>query len=413
MKKTLVLAASVLSCFLYSQETSPLIVDENYSAIMGATDIASTHAIMMKTEDLLLGRYNGTSESVGAGLVRLAELALFWGPVDSLGYVTQRTLFGAGYRKRELSNITSNRIKLMDDWPLYYDHDVLKATFKEQTPLSEVLDYTIAPTEATMVLADQLKLRFLYTKSVDGRQSLLYAFSALDLTANLYRSDEDLIGDPIESDFLLSEPESYIHYMDRLYPDAQINFENLKLKSLVNLLDPYLWYAIYSPLTYIVKGEAVETPMIPLFGGGGYLPGLRMALAPYGPEYYFMNYLRTGGGNPIMAYVKWGSLGGHQHWGAGINAPYLISYELGAVGIKADFFKQYHPKEIPTISSNDEGEGYEREKGFLATLIMNQAFQKGSHIRVTGQLGYKTKGYVPGESLKAGLIARAGIAITF
>ncbi|MCF7806613.1 MAG: hypothetical protein K9M13_03085, partial [Simkaniaceae bacterium] len=212
--------------------------------------------------------------------------------------------------------------------------------------------------------------------------------------------------------------ESYVYYMKTLYPTMPINLNNLTIKSLVNLADPFLWYSLYSQLYYVVKGTPLDVSMFPFFGKSGYLPVFQLALAPYGPEFYFQNYFRTAKGSPIMVYGKWGSLAHNLHWGVGFEAPYLIRTPQQTLGFKFDYFDQYEPNADLTFEeageeSSFEYQGVHRISGYAFSFIGTQSFDRFPSSGLYLQAGFKTEGYLPGESLKAGLIARAGFSITF
>ncbi|MDN3505187.1 MAG: hypothetical protein P0S95_06415 [Rhabdochlamydiaceae bacterium] len=427
--------------------TTPFIYDKHLSPYVGASNLITTHRFLEKSEDYLLRRATAkSSESILAGFARILDLSLVWAPINAVSYLTQRQVFGLGYRQRELRGISSSHFHFKLKVPPYASHGNVGVKMKGSMPTSDVVTYYTAGTESTSIMTDQMKMEWLQSGKIDGRQGSLYSLSALDLIGTASMARGELSNSPTNQ-LYTNEVSGYIYYMNQLYPRSIINQKTIAKQSLVALIDPFLWYSAYAELFYVVKGEPVDMPMIPFFGGAKFLPSAKLGLTPYGPEYYAQTFWRTNDGNPIYLYYKWGSLSGAHHRGAGIQAPYIFNSDETSIGFTFDWFHQFKAGANDISLSDSSNPNYwtnqrvantryyfdyntftwqqqitytsqiiDEKKfydGFAATLIGTQKISGVPGTSLYAQLGYKTKGYVPGESYKNGLIARGGLAFTF
>ena len=213
------------------------------------------------------------------------------------------------------------------------------------------------------------------------------------------------------------------HYVDLLnntYKHDHLSIKSLKRQSWINLLDPFTYLSIYSWGDFIISGNQRPVPMIPI-GKYGYLPGMRLGLTPFGPEYYLENYL-VKENEPIYAYLRCCRHAGHTYPGIGLEHPSLLWHsEETTVGIRVDGWYQPHTafndKEYSYKNLREKWERqealppspYDPKLGLAASIMLRKQF--GSSGSLFLQVGGKTKGFLPGESLEAAATIRGGITI--
>jgi hypothetical protein len=184
---------------------------------------------------------------------------------------------------------------------------------------------------------------------------------------------------------------------------------------LINLLDPFTFYASYSAWHFVMTGKEGSIPMIPI-GSYKYLPGARLGLTPFGPEYYLENFL-VKDNKPIYFYLRNGKHVGMNYMGLGIENPH--QWDLGSfqLGYRADLWYQpdinmqdrqfalSHFKHTQNLHANTSDSRF----GASVSLIAQRKLWDRGMLFV--QVGGKSRGYVPGESLNASAIVRVGITL--
>lgn len=416
------------------QAYQPFIYDRYMSPYMGAQDLLTAHNALLFAEDKAFG--SKPSDSTAAGVGRLLEMLLFWGPLDSLTFITQHEFFGHGYRLREIGKSKVDILK----YSIKIDRGYVESIPRDDMATSSFVNVAIGGVNSTSLMADEMRMRFTERKEINGRSNTLYSLSALDLFGYINVSNEDKVFNPfavMDSNWFRenrpADIEQYVFAMRKLYPMNPLSIDKLKSHSLIAALDPYLWISAWSSIKYIYDGNSAELPMIPIMGMG-YLPAMKMGLAPYGPELYFQNYFRLKNGAPLSVYYKWGSLGVNRHRGVGIHAPSIFRFGNSAFGFKLDLFDQFKPKNdlpisafkyslpilrkdsysyIPTKEDFANYKGVERVLGGALSFIGSHQLSSFPSLGLNLELGYKTKGFIPGMSTKEGLIARGGFNFIF
>jgi hypothetical protein len=193
----------------------------------------------------------------------------------------------------------------------------------------------------------------------------------------------------------------------------------------MNLADPFTYYAVYAWLNYVSSGAETSIPMIPI-GSCGYLPGFRLGLTPFGPEYFFENFLLCKN-QPYYFYLKAGWLSGNTYFGAGFYAEKIVTWNRWSIGARVDLWRQpkllEHQGNTPFIELNLQKKPNPEDP--LYPLSEQHAKHVGMGLSVIGswklsgksgleaELGYKSNGFVPGESLFAFPIARIYYTLVF
>ncbi len=393
---------------LFADSDYNIIADRYFSPYAGADDLIMSHKLV---ENSYLERLTQTYESNPARwaqLSRTAELMCFWDPLNYFTTLIQHEVFGHGYRVRSLGSQDANVTKYKFHIPPPYGPGGGATHYKystDRTTVFEHLAITTGGVEATAICANRLRMQWLKKGSINPNQSSLYLNAEHDLTLyTIYSSDNE--GDDMHS---------YRDFLNHTYQGSKLTSKSLRTQALINLLDPFTYYSFYSWYNYVSKGKQGPLPMIPL-GSYQYLPGARLGLTPFGPEYYMENFLLKDE-KPIYFYLRGGKHAGMNYTGLGIENPH--QWQLGSfqLGYRADLWLQ------PKIDMQDLRYAYsqldKRENlhantsdsrfGVSISLIAQKKLWSDGMLFV--QLGAKTPGYVPGEGLDSSLIFRVGITL--
>jgi hypothetical protein len=266
---------------------------------------------------------------------------------------------------------------------------------------------------ANAVLGNWFKYQCFEKGFVDGREATLYIGAEQDVTFYLLTTHKstNLIFDG-------NDMTDYIKWLSLNYPNNPYSLALLQKLSLVNFADPVSFYSLISIFTYIFKGDPMKAYMIPA-GSVHFLPNLRMDLAPYGPDFYIENFLMHDE-DLTYFYLRGSWIQNKTSLGFGIEYPKIYKWRFLQLGFRADFWKQ-----TDVLSPDSFVESYMNVKleqplnntivtnwGFALSALIEQQIP-GSPLSLYGQLGGKTKGFLPGESFTGGPILRFGLGIVF
>jgi hypothetical protein len=330
--------------------------------------------------------------------------------------VVQHEVFGHGYRIRDLQEHQLARVEgssFNTPPPYGPGGGATSYAISSRISTSEESAISIGGVEATAILAQSTKLKWLESKKIDPRQSVLYLLSQQDLTLYIDASDGKTEGDDING---------YIKTLNYTYPDSLLTKKQLRDLSWINLADPFTFYAIFSWFHYLSSGKETKIPMIESI----YLPGFRLGLTPFGPEVFFENYfLQTK--SPLYAYVKAGRHARNDYFGAGVYSAKLWNVWKWSFGLRADIWRQpkllLQPGATPffdidfeeTPSLNDplytSSQRHMVRWGGAASVI--STYQGSENCGYEMEFGYKSKGFLPGYSLWAFPTVRLAITLSF
>ena len=358
------------------------------------------------------------SKKTFARVWRLSDLVMVWLPLNYLAMVVQHEIFGHGYRIRSIGSSKADVTGYSFDTPPPYGGGggITYYNVGENLTTTEASAIATGGVESTAILAWLTKVKWIESGKIDPRQAILYLLSEHDLglyVGSLKAKDTDLSGHDIHS---------YIESLNYTYPSNLLSKGHLRTLSWINLADVFTLYAVYSWFRYIASGEQGPIPMI----ANCYLPGLRMGLAPFGPEFFIENFFRFNE-KPFYAYLKGGYHAGNHYYGLGGYAPRLLQLGNWFFGFRLDLWRQ--PKLLlePASTSifdidfdakpskSDPLYPYSEQReiryGTAASLIFFYKVHEVWGLEAEG--GYKTKGYLPGYSLTSSAVARFGLVLEF
>lgn len=393
--------------------------DINWSPYAGGEDLLFAHRLLEKFETYMLSSSSiSYAKTAYARFWRLSELISIWLPLNYLAMVVQHEVFGHGYRIRDLND---HNLAIVNKYsfkaPPPYDSGGASTSYfvSSRIATSEEGAIAIGGVEATAILAQITKMKWLESGRIDPRQSVLYLLSQQDLT--FYIDSLDLEGNSDGHDI-----QGYIKMLNFTYPDSFLSTKTLRNLSWINLADPFTFYAIFSWFHYLSSGKETKIPMI----ASMYLPGFRLGLTPFGPEIFFENYFIRNK-TPIYAYLKAGNHAKNTYWGAGVYAPQLWSVWKWSFGLRGDFWHQpkllLEPGSTPFFEIDfDETPSTENP---LYTSVQRHTLQFGGAASLVAtyqaaekcgyemEFGTKSKGFLPGYSLWAFPTVRLSFNLVF
>lgn len=416
--KKIIFSISVLlfaSC-LYADARYQAIVDIDFSPYAGGEDILTFQHALVVGEDKLVGRPPSWTNFVN-GMGRFLEM-IPWGITNTYLMITQHEIFGHGYRLRDIGPLYAKNIRYKYKW--YGAATYYKPTHR----LTTSLQTTIASggVEGTAILANRLRLKWLASGHIDGREATLYTQSQQDITN--YTLSMKILGPDHEG----HDISMYIYFLNATYrPYGHLTKKQLEKWVLINYLDPFTYFAYISWFKFISSGTPFNLPMIPI-GDYKYMPSVRLGLAPFGPEYFLENFL-VKDGKPIYFYIKGGSFAKNNYFGFGIEQPYLFHWKGFDIGYRLDAWRQPHvlfkkgelnAEQVFELKSQNEpvpqlysSSTLHKQSLGISLYAIIQKQIKESHFYYFFEPGFKTKGFLPGEALRAAPIVRLGFSIQF
>jgi hypothetical protein len=323
--------------------------------------------------------------------------------------VTQHEIFGHGYRIRSLTDYYASVKKYSIGVPPPYGYGGGSTHFNwepSHISLSQLLMIDIAGVEATAILAGRVRSHWVASGKINPREVSLYQNAMHDITfytLSMKRWRSDRSGHDIEN---------YVHELNLAYPNSHITRSHLRKEVLINLLDPFTYFSIYSNWKYIFCGKDTALPMIPI-GNVKYLPAPRLGLTPFGPEIFVENYMVISG-RSLYFYGKGGTHGNNKYYGIGLEKDKIFVGERMSLGCRFDGFWQPSLLKKSFLTGWEKGSFAEKKgralPGFLVYGIIEYSWKKKAPVSFLCHLGWKTKGFVPGETYKNSPIVRVGLA---
>jgi hypothetical protein len=408
--------AILLPLMACAQSHYEVLIDSHFSPFMGSELILSLHQTLEQREDGIIPPQETPRRGVIPILGRAAELIVLWDPVNSCADVVQHEVFGHGYRIRSLNTGRVVSYTLGVPQPYGTGGGATNWYAGERMTIGDLQSVNLAGLEAQNILARAVKLKWLSDHRIAPRQSSLYNLS--ELAPLFYSLVQATPAEEEELSFQSHDIAAYLTTLHALYPEADISLHTLRQQLAYNLIDPMIYYSIGAWWYYVFTGNALGIPMIHI-GDLAWLPNLSVQLAPYGIEYYMEHYFLYKE-RPIYAYLKAGECAGLEYFGAGMHYDELFFQENFSVGFRWDTWYQPNFLVNWTIAEFSEGKrpihtyasSLKSKWGTSASIVSRMRIQDTLTFFYS-DLGYKTKGYLPGFSLKQSPIIRLGISAEF
>jgi len=410
MKKVLFIICILSFSFLLAKEPYFIMGDIDFSPYSGAENLLSLHEALEYGFDNVFKKKKN-EKYFYRSLKKLSGIILVWYPLSEFEIVVQHEIYGHGYRIRDIGS----NIAIVDDYkiktPFPYGAGGGATNYYYSSDLTSYGENSIScgGVEATAILANRLKMKWLIDSRLDPRKLFLYLQAQQDLTSYVYSMNDSVIFANEGHDI-----EGYLFWLNNTYYNDFLSKEDIKKAALVNLVDPMTYYCIGSFFYYIFSDRDIKIPTINI-KKIKMLPNLRMGLAPYGLEYYLENFMSYDD-EPIYCYLRRGKHNKKRFWGLGLQWPGLFKYKFNKIGFRVDFYRQpkiYFKKGFEIFENVQAGYSEEDLKkriyGFYSSLIFDKKIFKEHNISLHIEGGYKTKGFMPGQALRNSIIFRLGL----
>jgi hypothetical protein len=137
----------------------------------------------------------------------------------------------------------------------------------------------------------------------------------------------------------------------------------------------------------------------------------RYRLAPYGTEWALVNAF-AGRVRPMEVELRFGESPGSTPWGIGVRQRSIVAWGRWTIDAAADVWSQ------PPVSTKSRRDEVGQQLAFdprVGTRVSGQIHRaltaSPSTPTLIVELGAKSGGYVPGEPLGGGFVARAGVGL--
>jgi len=389
-----------------------LLIDRSFSQIVGAENVLSLHKGIYTLENKLLKTRWFDEETFGKKALgisyRLGKTIFLDNVIDYVAIVGLHEIFGHGSRLRE---VNAEDIRYQVNPPPPYGRGG-GSTYGRYPPhriitIDENLAMVIGGTQATTILSNSLRYRWLTRGKICYRESLLYFGAINDLTGYVLRTKSRGRSSPgndvVNYIDLVNERHGYVNEEDYRY-----TVDDLAKQVWINAVNPFQYYSLYTYfITYVWNGKgAFPVPMIDAWGMK-YLPSFRMGITPFGSEFYFENFV-VHGESVLGFYVRLGEPTFSHTWGVGFQGMNLVTNEIFSLSATVDIWNQ------PPLVLADGINMKKTHSGLGGAISATGILHIGnilSPVSFLLQVGYKTSGFLLGETLQQGLILRAGLSI--
>ena len=417
--------------------SAPLLADEdilfdyNFSPYALSPDLITAHKLI----DLA---YHETIEppSLKKPLPILGRVAIYiagYMPLNEFMDALVHEVFGHGYRIRDLGNSRATVTGYTFEPPLPYGPGGA-ATYCRLAPsltVPQMQSIVVAGLEAESVLAHTLKMRFFSENEIDPLIASMYFWAQQSLTFYSMTLNHTPFGSLTGHDI-----DDWITLMGQIYPSS-VSVHRYQESTLLNFLDLTSLNCFYSVLNYLVTGNNTPLWAIPI-KGAKYLPNAQVMITPFGPMYYLENTLLYKD-RVYYFYGKAGHYWKNTYGGFGVEVPTIYKDRYFSLGFRFDGF--YQPKVLDYSQGTNAIElgewsyfNYDRFVNHTGTLgysdqeltkkivglsfwmnlkvpLFRDFLTKKESFSFIGQFGYKTTGYLPGESLFNRAIVRLGFSV--
>jgi hypothetical protein len=401
------IAAAASSSPAAQQLASVALFDPHLTVGAGATISATIGTLVAHAEeraipDQLFGEA-GASRRTANVTYRFLKHLFFDAPQEQLLLVFNHEVFGHGGRLRERFD---GPIAYHIEIPAPYGGGAGETSFvlnRAPTPY-ELLAMSAGGMESTSVVASIVAERAFVDGRMQPRDALRYLLFEFDTQGYIASTDGNEEPGHDVGDFLtMYNDVATAVGAQRLTP------HQLRRESLAGLLNPMGAYALVGVARYWWNGATdIRVPTLSI-AGIRYLPLVRYRLTPYGTEWSLVNAL-AGRLRPTEVEVRIGRSPLETPWGIGVRQRSVAAWRGWNVDAAVDMWRQ------PPIAGTDarrvefDLRTGARVRGRARHPVMPVPFST-SRATLIVEVGVKSAGYLPGEPLRGGIVARAGIGL--
>lgn len=400
--------AAATSPALARQASSPALVDRDFTVGAGATISATLGGVVARAEDGVvphrLFTERGALRRTANISFRLLKYAVFDAPQERLLLVVNHELFGHGARLRELFDGPIG-YRIRAPAPYGRGGGSTSFVFEREPTRHELLAINVAGMEADAVAAALVAHGAFSQRRMRPRDALRYLAFELDTLAYILSTDDE--GEEAGHDvagFLQT-------YNDLAAATAapQLTIRTLRREALVSLANPMLVYAVYGIGRYLWNGATdVGVPVLSI-AGVRYLPMLRYRLVPYGTEWSLVNEL-GGRIRPTQIELRIGRSPRATPWGIGMRQRELTRWRKWSLDASIEVWRQPRLAGIVDEALMTNKRVGAQVRGRAERPLIPLWFSSNA-ATVIIDVGVKAAGFVSGEPLRGGVVARAGVGL--
>jgi hypothetical protein len=412
----------ILSCLqgsLFGSHGFQGSVDPHYSPYVGKDAILSLHESVEVLSEFSQKDLENPPRGLKPSFYRFLDCVLFWDPLCYAETTLQHEVFGHGYRIRSLKDAEVEGYSFNLPPPFGSGSGATSFSTGSKITLGEFQAIGIAGLEAEEILSQEIKKKFIKKGKIPRKLSSLYViarYSPLNYALVPFEPKQSY------QEYIASghDIEGYLATLTMLYPNQAMSVAALVKNLAWNLLDPMTFYQIAGNFYYIFTGKDMNVPMIPLAKDLSYLPNVSVKLAPYGLETYVENYFLYKD-SLVFLYVKAGRFHpGDLYYGMGLEGDNLYGYKQFTIGCRVDAWMQPNflfnwslQNVLDSSYPEDPFEvSFQKIPGGSFALVGKYGFFENK-ISFFADLGYKSKGYLPGYPLGSSPITRVGFSAEF
>ena len=396
----------------YPQAEYSIVIDRNLSSIVAGQNLLTFHKCIYEAENFYFKTSifeENTFARKSAGIAyRLGKTILLDNIIDHMTGLIQHEVFGHGARYRELG-YTNSSYTLNLFFPYGKGNGM---AISGNPPDGRIISKherilkTQGENEATGILAAKLTQNWLNRESINYRECGLFLGSFHNLTSYIvftkYQKSISYSNDIGSYIFEINSNEG--QFSNGTY----YNIDKLIKYSALNLFNTFQYFAAYTYLkSYLWSGqENFDFPMIKM-ASVKYLPSFRFGLSPFGAEFYSDHFLKFNK-KLFSVYGRYGEPTFHKFWGIGVNASDFFDFKFIKISAKADLWQQ------PEVwLGGKELSSQKNHFGYSISNTLKFKFSNNNYpLTLSVQYGYKSAGFIMGETLNKGFILRAGISFT-
>lgn len=387
------------------QLASEALFDPDLTVGAGATISATLGTLVAHAEDRAvpdrLFDEPGAPRRTANVTYRFLKHVFFDAPQEELLLVFNHEVFGHGGRLRERFH---GPIAYHIDVPAPYGGGAGSTLFllnREPTPY-ELLAISAGGMESTSVVASIVAGRAFIDGRMHPRDALRYLIFEFDTQGYIASTDAEEEPGHDVGDFLRTYNE-----LAASAGAPGLTARQLRRESLAGLVNPMGAYALFGIARYWWNGNTdIAVPTLSI-AGVRYLPLVRYRLTPYGTEWSLVNAL-GGRVRPLEVELRVGRSPLETPWGIGVRQRNVAKVGGWTVDAAVDVWRQ-----PPVAGTDPERVEFDlrtgtRVRGRVNHEVMPVWFST-SRATLIVEVGAKSAGYVPGEPLRGGIVARAGI----
>jgi hypothetical protein len=402
-----VLAAAIgsaASSAAAQQLASEALFDPSLTVGSGATISATIGAVVAHAEERVIPDHlfgePGASRRTANVTYRFLKHVFFDAPQEQLLLVFNHEVFGHGARLRERFD---GPIEYHIEIPAPYGGGAGETSFVlNRAPTAyELMAIAAGGMESTSVVASSVAERAFADQRMLPRDALRYLLFEFDTQGYVASTDENEEPGHDVGDFLKTYNDLAIAAGAHTLTPRQ-----LRRESLVGLANPMGAYALFGIARYWWNG-ATDVPVPTLsIGGVRYLPLVRYRLTPYGTEWSLVNAL-AGRMRPTEVELRIGRSPLETPWGIGVRQRSVARWRGWSVDGAVDMWRQ------PPIAGTDPRRvDLELRTGARVRGRASHGLAPGtSRATLIVEVGVKSAGYLPGEPMRRGVVARAGLGV--